>query len=58
MFTNLHRKAKKISIGKQSKKSSSFSNCPSIVFALYTLISPNLQTVLKKKLHSQVDLKE
>ena len=30
-------------------KNKVFSSCPNFVFALYTLISPNLQIILKKK---------
>ena len=39
-------------------KNKFFSSYPSFVFALYTLISPNLHIILKKDLHTHVNLKE
>ena len=56
MFRNL-KKTKKIQL-KKKVKNKFFSSCPSFVFALYTLTSPNLQIILKKDLHTWVDLKE
>ena len=49
MFKNLKKKTKKISIGKKNQfLIFFFSSCPNFVCALYTLISPNLQIILKK----------
>ena len=48
---------KKIQL-KKKVKNKFFSSCHSFIFELYTLISPNLLIILKKKLHIQVDLKE
>ena len=39
----------------RNKKNSS---CPNVIFSLYTLISPNLQIILKRNLNIQIDLKE
>ena len=57
MFTNVMKKTKKFELEKiqKYKKNSSW---PSFIFALYTLISPNLQIILKRKLHTQIDFKE
>ena len=46
MFGNLRKKAKKKFNWK--KNQSLFFGCPSFVFALYILISPNLQILLEK----------
>ena len=48
MFKNLERKTKKFQLEKKVKNKFFFS-CLSFVFVLYTLISPNLQIILKKK---------
>ena len=57
MFRNLRMKTKKIWIGKKVENNF-FLSYPSFFFVLYTLISPNLQMILEKELHIQVDLKE
>ena len=51
MFRNLKKKTKKIQL-KKIVKNFKNSSCPGFVFVLYTLISPNLQIILKKYLHS------
>ena len=35
-----------------------FSSCPNYIFAVYSLIFPNLQIFLKQHLHIQIDLKD
>ena len=57
MFRNIKKKTKKNSIEKKVKNKR-ITSCHSFVFALYTLISPNLQIILKKTLHTWVDFKE
>ena len=48
---------KKIQLKKKVKNKKN-SSCFSFVFAFETFISPNLQLVLEKNLHTRVDLKE
>ena len=57
MFRDLKKKTKKFQLNKKFKNKF-FPNCSTFVFILYTLISPNLQIILEKNLHTQVDLKE
>ena len=47
MFRNIKKKTKKNSIEKKVKNKR-ITSCHSFVFALYTLISPNLQIMLYK----------
>ena len=47
MFRNLKKKTKKFLIGKKFKNNF-FSGSLNFIFALYALISPNLQIILKK----------
>ena len=49
MFKNLKKKTKKIELEKKDKNIF-FSSSLCFVFALYTLMSPNLQIILKKKI--------
>ena len=58
MFRNLRKKIKKQFELEKKVKTKTFSSCPNFIFGLYNLISPNLQIILKKKLHTWVDLKE
>ena len=48
MFRNLKKKTTKNFDWKKKSFNFIFSSCPSFAFALYTLISPNLQIILKK----------
>ena len=48
MFKNLKKKTKKIQLEKEVKFF--FPSYSNFVFAHYTLISPNLQTILKKRI--------
>ena len=58
MFRNLKKKTKKNFTWKKKSIFKKNSSCPKFVFALYTLISLNLQLILEKNLHTRVDLKE
>ena len=49
MFRNLMKKTKKFQLEKKVKNNF-FSSCLNFDFALYILISPNLQIILKKKI--------
>ena len=50
MFRNMKKKTKKNSIGKKGQIFFKNSSYPSFVFAFYTLVSPSLQIILKKKI--------
>ena len=58
MFKNLRKKTKKKSQLEKKVKNNFFSSCSSYFFALFILISPDLQLILKKKLHTWVDLND
>ena len=57
MFRNIKRKTKK-NLNWKKSQIFFFSSCSSFIFAYYSLISPNLYIILKKKLHIHIDLKE
>ena len=51
MFRNLKKKRKKNSFGKKSQMKI-LCSCSNFVYALYILISSNLQIILKKTIYS------
>ena len=50
MFRNLQKKTKKYFKLEKKVKNNFFSSYPSFIFAPYTLISPNIHIILKKKI--------